>query len=144
MSIEGTQEYLQKIGTVLFGSAPDGWASVEAHMSAVGHVGQCLVYVTDGGHNTARIATPSKLSGHFMKLRRLMYHEGKGTWYTSTFKLQNSGSFNVDYDYDGEPSFLPPAPGPYEYQLDHQHFPRDEENIPEWLHRKLQEAEQGQ
>ncbi|WAE75521.1 DUF600 family protein [Streptomonospora nanhaiensis] len=143
MSIEGTQEHLQKIGTTLFGAAPEGWTSIEARMSAVGHVGQCLVYVSPGSQNETRITTPGKISGHFMRLRKLMYHEGKGAWYTATFTLKNTGSFNVDYDYDDEPNFLPPEPGPREYQLDHQHFPRDEENIPEWLRQKLREAEQG-
>ncbi|WP_433700822.1 immunity protein YezG family protein [Nocardiopsis sp. CA-288880] len=142
MSSEGTQEHLQKIGTVLFGAAPEGWTSIEARLSAVGHVGQCLVYASPGGRGETRITTPAKISGHFMRLRGLMYHEGKGTWYTATFTLENNGSFNVDYDYDNEPDFLPPEPGPHEYRLDHQCFPRDEEHIPEWLLRKLREAGQ--
>ncbi|MFD3688586.1 hypothetical protein ACFWTE_27635, partial [Nocardiopsis sp. NPDC058631] len=142
-SIDNGQEHLREIGTTLAASAPRGWISTEARMSAVGHVGQCLVYVTIEGQSQTRVTTPGRLSGHFMRLRRLMYLEGKGTWYTATFYLQKSGAFDVDYDYDAEPNFLAPGPGPGEYEIDHRHFPRDEENVPGWLRRKLRKAEQG-
>ena len=141
MSTEGTQGNLQKIGTVLFGAAPEGWTSAGVRMSAVGHMGQCLVYVSPGNHGETRLTMPGKISGNFISLRELMYHEGKGTWHTATFALENNGSFNVDYDYDDEPDFLLPEPDPHEYRLDHQRFPRNEEHIPEWLLRKLREPD---
>lgn len=72
------------------------------------------------------------------KLRGGMYEKGKGTWFSSTFVIEQSGDFTVDYNYDEEPPF-PFELDPERYANDYRHYPRDWENIPVWLRKKLRQ-----
>ncbi|TDQ53752.1 hypothetical protein EV190_103203 [Actinorugispora endophytica] len=83
---------------------------------------------------------PSEILEKLDELRNGMYTPKKGTWFSARYVITRPGNYRIDYNYDEEPAFtIPPVAG--SYKLDLQHFPRDDEHIPDWLRRKLQEAE---
>ena len=64
-----------------------------------------------------------------------MYRDGRGTWFNATYRLDHPSSYNLDYDRD-EPEWRQPPP-PQAYADDLQTFPRTDDNIPEWLLRRV-------
>lgn len=78
------------------------------------------------------------------ELRKLMYQEGVGTWFSATWTVEKGGDGNIDADvqfnYDSEPAWDDDIQ-PGLYGMDLEDFPRSEENIPDWLKALLSEAE---
>lgn len=86
---------------------------------------------------------PREISGLLKELREVMYSQGSGTWLSATFRVvrEASGetSANASFNYDEEPEWYFSV-DPVQYALDLEDFPRDEENIPDWLRDRLSEA----
>lgn len=82
-----------------------------------------------------------KLDG---ELRDVMYQADVGTWFSVTWTMSKSDSGEVStqvhFNYDDEPNWDSPI-DPGLYGIDLEDFPRSDENIPEWLHTLLAEAE---
>ncbi|WDZ88850.1 hypothetical protein [Nocardiopsis sp. HUAS JQ3] len=74
-------------------------------------------------------------------LRAGMYKDGKGTWFSMEYVITRPGRFKVRYNYDEDPHIL--FPTAWGFTNDLKYFPRDEENIPDWLHEKLREEAEG-
>ena len=75
-----------------------------------------------------------------------MYSQGSGAWFSATFRVvrEKSGeaSANASFNYDEEPEwYFSVDPG--QYAIDLEDFPRDEENIPDWLRERLSEAKKS-
>ncbi|MFD0852261.1 hypothetical protein ACFQ07_08510, partial [Actinomadura adrarensis] len=88
----------------------------------------------------ARAATPpGQAVGMMDELRREMYREGKGAWFTARLDIGRDGRFSAEFDYDCEPEFTPPLT-PSAFAKDLERFPRSEEHIPRWLKAKLKDA----
>ena len=64
-----------------------------------------------------------------------MYREGRGTWFNARYVLDHPSSYNLEYDRE-EPrwNLAPPAQA---YSDELRMFPRSEENVPEWLMRRM-------
>ncbi|WP_249352296.1 immunity protein YezG family protein [Nocardiopsis akebiae] len=77
----------------------------------------------------------------FDDLRSGMYKDGKGTWFSLEYVITRPGKFKVRYNYDEDPHIL--FPTAWGFTNDLKYFPRDEENIPGWLHEKLREEAEG-
>lgn len=80
------------------------------------------------------------------ELREIMYSQGSGTWFSATFRVVREAcgetSANAWFNYDEEPEWnFSVDPG--QYAIDLEDFPRDEENIPDWLRERLSEAEKS-
>jgi len=53
---------------------------------------------------------------------------------SAVFRMDHTGSFDVDFDYDGRPDWdIGPDPG--SYLADLEKYPRDPELIPSWMPR---------
>lgn len=75
----------------------------------------------------------------FKELRAGMYQEGKGTWFSMTYKIVRPGRFSTYFNYDEPPEYdIYPSAGSFATDLDY--FPRTTENTPGWLREKLREA----
>jgi len=92
------------------------------------------------GHTEHRLP-PRTILRELTTLREGMYLEGRGTWYTLHLEICHSGTYAVRYDYDGEPHFTQPRTD-LSHALDHAHFPRTDEHVPDWLRLKLMGAEE--
>ena len=110
-------------------------------MVADGHMSVKFSDGTPGGD-----FVPRETSDLLEELRDVMYSQGSGTWFSATFRVvrEESGetSANASFNYDEEPEWnFSVDPG--QYAIDLEDFPRDEENIPDWLRERLSEAKKA-
>ncbi|MGH3973952.1 MAG: hypothetical protein ACRDS9_11615 [Pseudonocardiaceae bacterium] len=77
-------------------------------------------------------------------LRAVMYAPGSGTWLSATWVITDNGDESlhaeVEFNYDEEPAWSSPVRA-FNYALDLEDFPRDEEAIPAWMRAKVVEAQ---
>lgn len=136
------EEVLREIGGALVAAVPDEWQELELiFYSTVGIDGASFVVTKPDGTKDTR-TSPTPAMRKFGELRSAMYEEEKGSWFTARLIIRPPGRFEVDYDYDSEPEFVPPLTAGA-YALDFDYFPRSAENTPEWLREKLAEAAQS-
>jgi len=129
---------VKQIGLAMLRVAPDDWEQLTVDYRAVGRYAESTgqVVFSDGG--TEPWTMPADLQGLFARLRGGMYREGRGTWFNARYRLDHPSSYNLEYDRE-EPSWDMPPP-PQAYPDDMRLFPRTEDNVPEWLRRRLATA----
>lgn len=71
------------------------------------------------------------------KLRAEMYELSpeQGAWFSAKFTITKEGNFEMEYNYDNEPSL---ETEDMEYKKDFKRFPRSENNIPSRLKKRLE------
>ncbi len=130
---------IREIGGNLLNSVPGEWEEIVFEYSSLADMAAVDLTVLRSNGRRQRVAPPQSASVGMRRLREGMYLPGKGTWYSARYTIQRSGKYRVDYNYDDEPEFgFPPSAS--SYVLDLQNFPRDDENIPDWLREKLREG----
>ncbi|WP_328606317.1 glycohydrolase toxin TNT-related protein [Amycolatopsis sp. NBC_00345] len=126
---------VKQIGLALLRAAPRDWRKVTAEYRAVGRyhelTGQIL---TEDGTSQEWVATHD-IATLFGRLRGGMYRDGRGTWFNARYQLDHPSSYNLEYNRDEPPWNLAPPPQAYQDEL--RMFPRTEENVPEWLIRRM-------
>ncbi|HKS49471.1 MAG TPA: glycohydrolase toxin TNT-related protein [Amycolatopsis sp.] len=126
---------VKQIGLALLRAAPRDWRRVTAQYRAVGRYHELTGEVlTEDGTAQEWLATHD-IATLFGRLRAGMYREGRGTWFNARYQLDHPSSYNLEYDRDEPRWNLAPPPQAYSDEL--RVFPRSEENIPEWLIRRL-------
>ncbi|MDQ3579753.1 MAG: hypothetical protein M3443_19595, partial [Actinomycetota bacterium] len=126
---------VKQIGLALLRAAPTGWASLAAGYRAIGRYTEVTGRVTYDSGATDDLAVAPEIVGLFARLRAGMYREGRGTWFNARYTLDKPSAYNLEYDRD-EPQWINPPPPPA-YADELRTFPRDEENVPEWLVRRM-------
>lgn len=126
---------VKQIGLALLRAAPRDWRRVTVEYRAVGRYHEMSGQVhTSDGQAREWVATHD-IATLFSRLRAGMYRDGRGTWFNARYQLEHPSSYNLEYDRE-EPSWdLMPPPQAYADEL--RMFPRAEENVPEWLMRRL-------
>ncbi len=114
------------------------WDLLTASVSLLDRSGQSTFVAVSGGQE-ARIEPPGDIWGFFRELRRVMYVDGSGTWFTAEVEVPRDGPAVARFDYDAEPDWQVP-PGAREYVQDFKRFPRDAEHTPAWLADRLAEG----
>ncbi len=80
------------------------------------------------------------------ELREVMYRPGSGTWFSAAWTLtkDDAGQVSVDvsFNFDEEPDWDPPIRA-FNYAVDQEDFPRDEEHMPDWLRERIEQAQQS-
>lgn len=66
------------------------------------------------------------------RLRTGMYQQGKGTWFTARFTVQQSREVGAHFDHNGPPEFDFES-DPRSFHQDIQYFPRSSDHLPDWL-----------
>ncbi|OLR90543.1 glycohydrolase toxin TNT-related protein [Actinokineospora bangkokensis] len=126
---------VKQIGLALLRAAPEGWQSITVEYRALGRYTEVVGRVAFAGGGTEPVPIAQETAALFGRLRAGMYREGRGTWYNARYQLDQPSAYNLEYDRD-EPQWTNPPPPPA-YADDLRTFPRDEENVPEWLTRRM-------
>jgi hypothetical protein len=129
---------VKQIGLAMLRVAPDDWEQLTVDYRAVGRYAESTGQVTFTDGSSESWEMPADLRGLFARLRGGMYREGRGTWFNARYRLDHPSSYNLEYDRD-EPGWDLPPP-PQAYPDDMRLFPRSDENVPEWLRRRLASA----
>jgi hypothetical protein len=129
---------VKQIGLAMLRVAPDDWEQLTVDYRAVGRYAESTAQVTFSDGGTDSWEMPADLRGLFARLRAGMYREGRGTWFNARYRLDHPSSYNLEYDRE-EPGWDMPPP-PQAYPDDMRMFPRTDENVPEWLRRRLASA----
>ncbi|PRY42272.1 tudor domain-containing protein [Umezawaea tangerina] len=133
------EELLQEAGGILLSAAPEGWRALELSFRSTVGIDTATFLSTGPDGGQTKVAPPAAAMRVLKKLRAGMYEEDRGSWYTARITIEPPGRYEVEYDYDGEPTFTPPLTASA-YALDQDYFPRSDEHIPDWLRAKLAEA----
>jgi hypothetical protein len=131
---------VKQIGLAMLRVAPDDWEQLTVDYRAVGRYAESTGQVTFADGGTEPWTMPADLQGLFTRLRAGMYREGRGTWFNARYKLDHPSSYNLEYDRE-EPAWEHQPP-PQAYPDDMRLFPRTDDNVPEWLRRRLAAAPQ--
>ncbi|MFS8098454.1 hypothetical protein LFM09_15085 [Lentzea alba] len=137
------EELVREVGGMLLAKLPAGWQRANLSFRSTYGVDTATFIVTDSSGTEQRTPTPTSALRKMRELRNGMYEQDRGTWFTSTLTLEPPGRYQIDYDYDGEPTFVPPLK-PSAYELDFEFFPRSDEHTPDWLREKLDEAQSNE
>ena len=126
---------VKQIGLALLRAAPRDWRKVSAEYRAVGRYHELTgEIVTEDGSVHEWLATHD-IATLFGRLRGGMYRDGRGTWFNARYQLDHPSSYNLEYNRDEPVWNLAPPPQAYSDEL--RMFPRTEENVPEWLIRRM-------
>ncbi|ROS40281.1 uncharacterized protein DUF4237 [Amycolatopsis thermoflava] len=126
---------VKQIGLALLRAAPRDWRRVTATYRAVGRYHELSgeVLLEDG--SAQEWMATHDIATLFGRLRAGMYREGRGTWFNARYQLDHPSSYNLEYDRDEPRWDLMPPPQAYADEL--RMFPRSEDNVPEWLMRRM-------
>jgi hypothetical protein len=126
---------VKQIGLALLRAAPRDWRKVSAEYRAVGRYHELTgEIVTEDGTVHEWLATHD-IATLFDRLRGGMYRDGRGTWFNARYQLDHPSSYNLEYNRDEPVWNLAPPPQAYSDEL--RMFPRTEDNVPEWLIRRM-------
>ncbi|QYN22896.1 hypothetical protein [Amycolatopsis sp. DSM 110486] len=128
-----------EIATALGNAAPPGWAEIVLTVSAtvVANDFALQVRMRDGSPGSMELPAPAKAA--FRALRDEMYEPGRGTWFSAKVVLRPDSSPEFTYDLDGDPNWWPPL-HPSAFTRDLEAYPRDDEHVPAWLRKLLDEG----
>lgn len=133
-------EALTELGNILYTLLPEGAVELElAVRGATASTDEHTMVVVYGDGSRFDLRSEFDIMPAVDKLRTAMYRPGAGTWFSARFVVTDQAAIDSEYNYDEEPQwFADVVPDTYVHDL--QRFPRNPENIPDWLQRKLDEA----
>ncbi|MEU6646266.1 TNT domain-containing protein [Saccharomonospora sp. NPDC046836] len=126
---------VKQIGLSLLRAAPRDWRRVTAEYRAVGRFHELTGEVVAADGATQEWMATHDIATLFGRLRAGMYREGRGTWFNARYQLDHPSSYNLEYDREEPDWDLAPPPQAYADEL--RMFPRSEENVPDWLMRRM-------
>jgi hypothetical protein len=126
---------VKQIGLTLMRAAPEGWRQVTAEYRATGRYFELAAEVLSVDGSVHGWAPPQDVAMLFARLRAGMHREGRGSWSNARYQLDHPSSYNLDFD-RAEPQWQTPPP-PQAYFDEMRFFPRTEDNVPDWLRRRL-------
>ncbi|NGY58548.1 TNT domain-containing protein [Lentzea sp. NEAU-D13] len=126
---------VKQIGLTLMRAAPEDWRSVIAQYRATGRYFELEAELRLQDGTSHSWAVPQDVASLFARLRAGMHREGRGSWTNARYQLDHPSSYNLDFD-RAEPSWQTPPPQ-QAYFDEMRFFPRVDENVPDWLRRRL-------
>ncbi|SMG29125.1 hypothetical protein [Agreia pratensis] len=137
--ILGERVYFEETAKALFSLIPSGFERVELRMRALVGFNSASARILRADGSRDSLKDFDSATDAAKRLREAMYREGAGTWFSVLFVVTVEGKVDVAYNYDEEPEWKYPI-DPVLYVQDFERFPRDPENIPEWLQKRVLEA----
>lgn len=135
-----TDDAIQAIFARLTQEAPEGWRRIVFSVWALVAVVQTEFAVTMADGSTPDIS-PRSMEDEISALRKEMYEQDRGTWFSARFVLTSGGQPEVSFNLDEDPAWVPDVP-PWVFAHDLAAFPRSEEHVPGWLRQRIDEAGQ--
>lgn len=126
---------VKQIGLALLRAAPRDWRRVSAQYRAVGRYHELTGEVLTEDGSVGEWMATHDIATLFGRLRAGMYREGRGTWFNARYQLDHPSSYNLEYDREEPRWDLQPPPQAYADEL--RMFQRSEENVPDWLMRRM-------
>lgn len=126
---------VKQIGLTLMRAVPEGWRQVTAEYRATGRYFELAAEVRSVDGSVHGWAPPQDVAMLFARLRAGMHREGRGSWSNARYQLDHPSSYNLDFD-RAEPQWQTPPPQ-QAYFDEMRFFPRTEDNVPDWLRRRL-------
>ena len=132
-------ELLQLIGGGLIGVAPQGWRRIDLIARIAEGVQDFGLTVIMNDLSYAEVGPPAQSAQAFLELRRLMYDQERGAWFSARYMMNPPGEFQIFYNYDFDPQWEPPIP-PALFKRDIETYPRPADKVPDWLRRAVEQA----
>ncbi|MDL4814891.1 hypothetical protein [Actinomadura opuntiae] len=127
------KDLLEEITSALVDALPAAWQHADILYKALGsHTETSAQLLMCNTHMPSLWTPPPAAADLFDRLRRGMYSDGLGTWFTTRFQLTFPFSYQAEYTNDTEPRWKTPPP-PSAYAEDLEMFPRTPDNTPPWL-----------
>jgi hypothetical protein len=126
---------VKQIGLALLRAAPRDWRRVTAEYRAVGRYHEMTGEIINEDGTAQDWLATHDIATLFGRLRAGMYRDGRGTWFNARYQLDHPSSYNLEYNRDEPKWDLIPPPQAYSDEL--RMFPRSEDNVPEWLIRRM-------
>jgi hypothetical protein len=129
----------QDLAREMLACLPEGFRRIDLEARAAGAVSQTAVSAAREDGAEKSFPVPDSIDSAAVRLREAMFTPGAGTWFSMTMTVTADQQMDATYNYDelpvGDFEFAPE-----EFVRDLEDFPRDDENIPEWLREMVRSA----
>ena len=127
------QAWLEEIGT----------ERVDVHYDGVGLLERIRFWLTENGVKRPLDEPDEEVYGFVQVLRKVQAVPGRGAWFWSHLWMEMpEGVLHQESDWMREPELdMDEEPDLYHYKAELNHYPRDEEFIPDWLRRRVERWE---
>ncbi|MGH3622174.1 MAG: TNT domain-containing protein [Sciscionella sp.] len=126
---------VKQIGISLMQTAPQEWQQIRTEYRAAGRYYELTAEIIDESGQSQAWAASHEVAMLFAKLRAGTHAERGGTWFNARYQIQRPSKYNLEFD-RSEPRWRTPPPiAAYRDEL--LFFPRSEDDVPEWLMRRL-------
>ncbi|GAA0899924.1 hypothetical protein [Virgisporangium aurantiacum] len=133
-------ELLEKITITLIEAAPPDWQRLIFDFMVMGRQASAGLGVALDNGVRQQVPAPRDVSQPLARLRRGMYVDGLGTWYSMDLVIDRPSIFHARFNHDTEPPFRTP-PAPEQYLLDQERYPRTPGNMPDWFRSRYAAAQ---
>ncbi|MGH3438700.1 MAG: glycohydrolase toxin TNT-related protein [Sciscionella sp.] len=135
MSPQEQEGLVKQIGLAIINSAPQEWQKIRTEFRAAGRYFELASEVTGADGAVTPWTASQDIAMIFARLRAGMHSEPGGTWFNARYTIERPASYNLEFD-RAEPQWrTPPPPAAYRDEL--RFFPRSDDDVPEWLMRRL-------
>ncbi|MBO2450899.1 hypothetical protein J4573_27645 [Actinomadura barringtoniae] len=136
LGFEGQSEIVSDITTTLLTLLPEGWLRLQIDYRAVGDnvAGDGLLFLD--GQRVAGVDLPEEIHDRFAALRKGMAHPERGTWFQTTYWLEQPGSASITYEWQEMPAWDPP-PSAEDCARELELHPRSADAVPDWMRERL-------
>mgnify|MGYP000987051509 FL=1 len=116
---------------------------VDVHYDGVGLLERIRFWLTENGVKKPLDEPDEEVYGFVQILRKVQAVPGRGAWFWSHLWMEMpEGVLHQESDWMREPELdMDEEPDLYHYKAELNHYPRDEEFIPDWLRRRVERWE---
>lgn len=132
-------ELLRDLSTQLIHELPADWNQLFITYRSVGTYAELDSQLLTVLGQSRPWTPPAGTSQFFADLRRDMHTNGGEIWTSAKYHLPDTCRFDIAYDWDAEPDWEVAPPARF-FQEEVDMFPRQEQNIPQWIRRRLPES----
>ena len=120
-----------------------GAERVDVHYDGVGLLERIRFWLTENGVKRPLDEPDEEVYGFVQVLRKVQAVPGRGAWFWSHLWMEMpEGVLHQESDWMREPELdMDEEPDLYHYKAELNHYPRDEEFIPDWLRRRVERWE---
>lgn len=134
-AVEDEDGLLHRVGQRVVQAVPGPWSRVVVLFQVLGTATQLTAEVVHEDGTRTAVELPPELADLLVQLRQQMYQDGRGVWYGAELAVDPSGGVQPGFD-DAEPTIVELLE-PRDFEDELRLYPRDEDDIPRWLRRRI-------